>query len=249
MQDKRKRKKLWFIVIAVAALAVAIIAVLFVSRSRKSSVVSDSASPLSIYAEMADDGSAYIPTMSGDVITIQDDVESAAMTPDRKRIVVLLKNGTLYFTDAAQREKNIISESADGIGIQAVRNDGFIYVDEESNYYRVLYSDQSAEDLGKNIRFVTAENNISVLYVADGGVYTLGNNSSESEKVGTYDDAACPEIISDNAELAVWVNVDGKDYQPVVSDKGELSRLETISGKKALPILLYMKHFQGIKNF
>ena len=233
MQDKRKRKKLWFIVIAVAALAVAIIAVLFVSRSRKSSVVSDSASPLSIYAEMADDGSAYIPTMSGDVITIQDDVESAVMTPDRKRIVVLLKNGTLYFTDAAQREKNIISESADGIGIQAVRNDGFIYVDEESNYYRVLYSDQSAEDLGKNIIFVTAENNISVLYVADGGVYTLGNNSSESEKVGTYDDAARPEIISDNAELAVWVNVDGKDYQPVVSDKGELSRLETISGKKS----------------
>ena len=55
----------------------------------------------------------YIPLGDGQCVQIHEDegITFAAVTPDRQRIVVLLKNDQLYVTDIGQKNKKIISES------------------------------------------------------------------------------------------------------------------------------------------
>lgn len=80
-----------------------------------------------IRAYTDEDGDAYIPLMDGTCVTIHDDTTGAILTPDWARIVVLLKDSSLYYTDVEQNEKIQVSDKAAVIKYDDVKSDGFFF--------------------------------------------------------------------------------------------------------------------------
>ena len=156
-----------------------------------------------IVARFDETGGAYIPLMDGTCIKIEDNVEKAIVTADRNTLVVLRKDGEIYFTDVNQKNKTEIAKNASGI--DGIRDEGFIYTDKEKKTYRVFYSDGKRVLLGTNIDSqVLADKTTSVLYATEGLVYTMAYNSSEACIIGEYKGKFWPTAISNDGNLSVW---------------------------------------------
>ncbi len=212
-------KKKWLLIagIAMAVLMVAVIIMAFTMNAGTSNI--DTKTHFALSARLTDDGTAYIPLPDGKCVVINEEVQTATITADRTRIVVLLKDGSVYVTDTNLTEKNAVAEN--GVSISSVRNDGFLYEDEDEMVYRVLFADYSSVCLGEDVAAIAAENNISVLFATDeGGIYTMAYNSQEKNKIGTYEDSVDLEAISDDGQISVWVTEE-YDVQTIVLNEGE----------------------------
>ena len=149
---------------------------------------------------------------------IKDEVKDSIMTQDRKHVIVLLKDGSLYVTNPKQSKKTTITTECDVI--THVRNDGFFYIDKNDIVHRILFSDFSSTQLGKDIGFAIAENNTTALYATnDGKIHTLLNTEEEDNTIGTYSKQCYLEEISDNGEISTWVN-NPEDSQTIVLNEG-----------------------------
>ena len=109
-----------------------------------------------------------------------------------------------------------------------MRNDGFFYEDENTVVYRVKFGEMEGVKSAEDIAFVAADNTVTALYATgDGGVYMLAADSTDAEKVGTFEDQVKVVDISDNANIAVWLLIDeGSSYSkdectPVIWNSGE----------------------------
>ena len=218
---KTKSRKLPLIIAIIAIVAVLAVAAVLIFTGIISFGGSASSSELTgISAKIDEDGNAYIPLLDGTCITIKDEVLSAGITADRKHVVVVLADGTLYVTDKNLSSKTQISTDCDHLS--AIRNDGFIYWDTNDIAYRVVFEDNSSVELGHDVALIAAKNSISVLYATDeGGVFTLASNSTNSNKVGSYTSSIELEAISDDAQLSVWVTSENDNVQTIVLNDGE----------------------------
>ena len=222
---KAKGKKLPVIIAIIAIVAVlAVAAVLIFTGILSFGGSTGSSDVTGISAKIDEDGNAYIPLLDGTCITIKDEVLSAGITVDRKHVVVVLTDGTLYVTDKNLSSKTQISTDCDRLS--AIRNDGFIYWDTNDIAYRVMFEDYSSFELGHDVALLAAQNSISVIYATDeGGIYTLASNSTDSEKVGSYSSSIELEAISDDAQLSVWVTSENDNVQTIVLNRSEERRV------------------------
>lgn len=220
MDVTETKKHLPFIVIGGIAVVLAAAALVFFGGKSLSHNGADDQEATYAYAKVDDDGTAYIPLTGGKYITIKDDVDSAFLTGDRQHIIVLLKDGTLYITDKKQSSKKQIADNCKMI--YTIKNDGFFYADKNEIVSRVLFSDASTLALGKDVAFITAANNTSVIYATDdGNIYTVKSTETENNKVGTYNSSVDLEAISDDGEISVWVVKNRNSTQIIMLNDGE----------------------------
>lgn len=228
-KPKKKSRKLPLIIGgAVLVIAAVVLLVCLLGGSGGSSA--DPGRPTSIYAHVDEDGVAYIPLMNGSVIKIDDEVNTAVLTADRKHVVVLLEDGDLYITDTKLSKKNVIA--SDVTTLRVVRDDGFLYSDEDDLYYRVMFRDNKPLELGEGLALAVGANSLSMVYATDdGNVYTLPAGADEETRVSKYDDSIDLKAISDNGEIAVWVNKKSGENSIVLCDGEERTTLGKLRGK------------------
>lgn len=97
-----KKKSL---IILVAVLAALIVVGSFLLVKGKGGTTATGTDNVAIKAKITTDGTAYIPLYNGKTIEIQGDVQKAWLTKNKKRVITLQKDGTLYVTDLNQSEK------------------------------------------------------------------------------------------------------------------------------------------------
>ena len=166
--------------------------------------------PSVIHGMMQEDGTAYVPKDDGSVIKINDDVDTAVLSPDRKTLVVLLTDGTLYYTDAEQSEKHEVADKIDWLSV--VRNEGAFYIDEEDDVFCVIFESGETVKLGHDIDGIVAPDSLdSIIYDDDGGIYLYKTGEGSPEKVGRLDGDVAPLCINNDGSLACWyVSDEGK---------------------------------------
>lgn len=168
---------------------------------------------VAVYATRSADGTAYIALADGTVITINEEVNDAVITPDRAHVIVHLNDGSLYVTDINQTSKHEITDNAGQI--YAVRNDGVFYTDRDHGYtnealYRANFSDYTSQEVydGDYAR-TFADHSTTILYADDGNVYMLDATDTDAEKIGTYEGEIRLLEVSDDGNLAVWDDISG----------------------------------------
>lgn len=217
-QNRRKS----FLILAVMCVVIAVaVAAFFLIRGGKPADSNYEALAISAYTTA--DGAAYIPLHDGTYIVINEDVETALLTKDRQNLVVLLKDGMLYVTDPKQTNRTVI---ADNISDIWVRDDGFVYKDENGILYKSLFAELESIEVGKASIFTVAQNTVSLLYTTDNKeIYTMAANSDEGVKVGSYDATVTLKAISDDAQISVWVEKDGEETSIYLNDGENRSTL------------------------
>lgn len=219
--QKKRRLPILLGIAAVAAVAVIVLAVTLFSGGTGDAMFSN----IPIFARYDEDGNAFLPLMDGTCVKIEGEISSAAITPDRKHILVLDQDGRLYVTDPGQSQKTVV---ADGVSSFIVpKDDGFLYRDEDDVYFRYRFRSGESVELGEVRPVVAASNCITVLYLCDDGdIRMLPSDSDESVKLGTERDSVILTGISDDGELAAWVD-NGTLY---LSSGGERTKLGDLNG-------------------
>lgn len=228
--SKKKKKLLPLFLGIIAAIIVVIIAIVVLSSGKSSAGPSAGIEPVTVEALMNDDGTAYIPLYDGTCITINDEVEAATLTKDRMHIVVMLQDGTLYVTDSQQSSKTVIADNA--FSVIAVKNDGFLYKDKDEIAHRVYFTDFSNLEIGKDIAVKVAENTLSVVYATDEGhIYTLPATATEATKVGSFENTAKLEGISDDGQISVWADKNDSSHTIYLNEGDNRENLGTVNSK------------------
>ena len=229
-QQPPKRKR-WPLLVGLAAgVVVVLLAVILLVVNLGGGKSGGAIEKAVIHARISEDGDAYIPLMDGSVIRITGDVESAAITADRTRVVVLLTDGTLYVTDPELSEKTTVADNA--VSFSYVRDDGFFFSDEDDMDYRVLFKDARPMELGYDLAWVVADHTTSVLFATkDGDILALPSTAEEWNRVGTFDSNASVEGISDDGTMCVWVNSDGYDRTIYYHNGEDRFTLDTVNSK------------------
>lgn len=151
----------------------------------------------------------YIPLGDGQCVQIHEDegITFAAVTPDRQRIVVLLKNDQLYVTDIGQKNKKIISESCSssrvypsdlGIAFQEEAGDG-------EHFLRYTFADETLVDLGAcGVGIISANKTAAAGVSGD----TLCLVTLDSDQVLRYPGVGDEEIrlkdLPDDGSTVIW---------------------------------------------
>lgn len=199
----KKKKQIILIACAAALLLAAVLAFLLLNGTFSGGNAVE-LSPIG--AKYSEDGSAYIILPEdGSCIVIDGEIKFAAITADRKHVVVMQEDGTLYVTNKKLSKKTVIADNAEYI--YGIRNDGFIYKNKNKNMgeYRVLFSDNIPIKLDMNTDFLSAMNTLSLVYVTQKGeIYTLSADSNDKVRISS--NAQDVELlgISDDGQTAFW---------------------------------------------
>lgn len=224
------------LIIGITAVAVVIAAIivslaLLLNNGGASVSIESDAEPSAIRAKMLDDGTACIPLYDGTSIVINDDVKSAILTKDRKHIIVLLKDGTLYVTNKELSEKNMIADNC--YSIYSVKDDGFFYRDEDNSFslYRILFADYSSVHIENVVNISLAQDNTTALYATDdGNIYTMLSTASVGTKVDTYESIRL-ETISNDGQLSLWRTDENGVRTIVLNDGDDRTELEGVNDR------------------
>lgn len=158
-----------------------------------------------IVAKIDQDGTAYLPLMDGNVITIKGDICVAMALEDRNTILVLEQDGLLYVTNAANPEdRTTIAENVTNLNMAT--NAGVIFENVDSELFRYLFADASTVSIGTEMGFTAADHSLSILCADDeGNIYLLPENATEPERIAHYDTSFIPKAVSNDGKTAVWV--------------------------------------------
>lgn len=183
-----------------------------------------------IGAKYDSDGIAYIPLMSGAVVKIDDEVFRAVVTPDRTRIVVLRKDGVLYYTDSDQTAKTQIADTGDAF--VSIADEGILYKDSDGDYHRYLFADNSDVNIGKVKKYKQSESGFNVAFVVDSAVYSLSGSAQEKEKLGNITNSCALLYLSNDGKTVYWN--DYTEYEEIVflftnGEKTKVCTFETSS--------------------
>lgn len=186
------------------------------------------------YARIDGAGTAYLPLLNGRYVQI-DDVKTACLTPDRKRIVVLTKANELYFADTDLKNKVMIDDDMKNGQIEKVSDDCIIYRrGNDINEYLVnRYYKGEPISLGKTYVSSYIESNGNILYVAEGNIYLLTRSALEREKIGSYDREGRLLYLSKDGKKAIWVESDTSErnrYNVYMHFNGDREKLCSITG-------------------
>lgn len=223
---KKISQKIPMLIGIVAAVAVVVVLLFaFIGGGNSSS-----AEPRFVAARYAEDGTAYLLLEDGKCITINDEVFRTVITPDRKNVVVLLEDGTLYVTDKDQSKKTVVTDNGDRL--IGLKDEGFLYEDSDNKAYRVSFSGGTTAELGETNKVFFAKDTMSVVFEdGQGGIYTLPYNSSERVRVGKNEDEVELNAVSNDGVLAVWTLIEGSNKTIVLCEGDEKETLGTVYSK------------------
>lgn len=202
VQAPAKKKKQIILIACAAALLLAAVLAFLLLNGRFSGRNAVELNPIG--AKYSEDGSAYIILPEdGSCIVIDGEIMFAGITADRKHVVVMQEDGTLYVTNKKLSKKTVIADNAERI--YGFRNDGFIYMNKNMGEFRVLFSDNIPLKLDTNTDFLFATNTLSLAYVTqEGEIYTLSADSNEGVRISS--NAQDVELlgISDDGQTVFW---------------------------------------------
>lgn len=197
-----------------------------------------------ISGEVDSDGTAYIPLMDGNVITIDgENVEKAILTRDRKHVVVLLEDGTLYITDSQQSSRHEIAD--DVAYLTMVYDDGIFYRDgrdeQDHSMYWVSYADYEPQLLFDEAdEYDTPLHDMAgMMYAVDGEIYTFRAEDDAARNIGTYDYDISLRYISDDTQIAIWDDHNGDDHTIMLYNNGDTEMLMEIYEEDLFPYISY----------
>ena len=227
--QKPKKKLPLPLIIGAAVLALAlVVGGIFVVRALIGGGSSDQTAI--VVSRENEDGAGFIPLFDGSCIKIKEDVKIAAITKDKKHVIVLTNDGDLYVTDKDLSSKTRI---ADEVGsVYTLQNSGVIYRDDENVCYRFRFRDGEKTELGKDASFVNGPETLTTLYKCDGKIYLLTEKSDDAERIGSIDGSATMLAVSDDGKLAIWAATkSGESEQTIyVYENGEKAKIGTASG-------------------
>ncbi len=190
------------------------------------------------YAE----GGSCIVTENG-VIDF-DETTEGYMTSDRNHIITLT-DGTLSYSDA--KMENNVEVDTGVAGFNLVKNDGFVYADEDYEIYRVIFGTEEPLKLPELNDGIVADNKTTLLYSTQDSIYTLASDSDEKNKVGTFTDDVRLIAISDDASTALWLlNDRDGELTPVFCVNGETTKGETYTSKYSSGFYAYFSADQSL---
>lgn len=173
------------------------------------------------------DGAAYIVTES-ECYPVTSGLREGYVTPDRNNVVMLTESGELSYSNAAM--ENIVEVSGSVASVSDIRNDGFFYTSEDSITYRVRFGAEENDKLGEDVRYTVAKHTTSVLYATtEGKIFLLGCDTADKVRIGTFEDRVTVWEVSDNGGIAVWLLNEGKQYTPVIYNRGDKKTCEPYS--------------------
>lgn len=204
-----------------------------------------------IDAHCDSDGIAYVPLMSGKVAKIDDDVAEAKLTPDRTRIVVLTKDGVLYYTDTDQAKKTEITDKGDYTIY--VRDEGVLYKGSDGNYHRYLFADGSDVNIGgaKHSSSRLSETGFNAVFAIDSSMYILPENAHEKEKIGSTAEYCRFLYLSDDCKTVYWQEIEDDEATVFISVNGEKTKLGTFETSSRSTDVTYNKNhkFAVVTNY
>lgn len=241
VQTAAKKKKQIILIACAAALLLAAVLAFLLLNGTFSGGNAVELSPIG--AKYSEDGSAYIILPEdGSCIVIDGEIMFAAITADRKHVVVMQEDGTLYVTNKKLSKKTVIADNAEYI--YGLRNDGFIYKNKNKNMgeYRVLFSDNIPIKLDMNTDFLSAMNTLSLVYVTQKGeIYTLSADSNDKVRISS--NAQDVELlgISDDGQTAFWSELVNGTPTLYLAENGIKEKLGEVS--------TYDSSFHGYARF
>ena len=154
------------------------------------------------------DGNVYIPTPSGEIVTVQKwlsdyTAQAAWLTPDEKHIVSIQSNH-LVCSDFSQT-KSIDLGLSDHVF--TVQNEGVLYIGE--NEHLCLYSFDQEKEISHNGmtppagRVIVAERTLSCGFADDDTVYVWPHDETDPIEIGYYPEARV-HWISNDGETLIW---------------------------------------------
>ncbi|MCR4762598.1 MAG: hypothetical protein K5696_03635 [Lachnospiraceae bacterium] len=219
----------WLPLILLAAVAVVAL-VLLLGRLLADSLPGGGkdAQAVPLWACVDGQDTAYIQFANGKHSRIED-AESAAVTPDRKLVVVLDTAKDLYVTDAGLKNKTPVAEEVDYFNIHdrvityRAKDGTYLYRCDKKESVRL-----SKEDCDG---FCFSEKGGNLLYGMGSSIYLLTDSMKEPEKIGKFDEDWKPLYLSDDGSVAYWAldtgNSEGRDntYEIYSFRKGERNKV------------------------
>ncbi len=151
----------------------------------------------------------FIPLDNGQCIQIaeKEGITFAAISPNRRHIVVLLDNDELYVTDGRQKNKQVVSKNCKSSRVYP--SDEAISFQEEINgekhFLRYTFADGKAVDLGACTVGRASENGTAEAGISDGALCLL---TADSGEVVRYPGVGHDEIrllaVSDDGSAVIW---------------------------------------------
>lgn len=211
-EEKKEPKKIKLpVIICAVAVVCILLAVFLVNKAGIGISIGKSGKSVNtpLWACIDSQDTAYIQFANGNHIKI-DDVKEAAVTPDRKWVVVLDTTDELYITDPGVENKTRIAEKVKRFNI----HDNVISYSTEEEWYIYRYAANETIRLSKeeiSASYVSAKGG-NFLYGGDDSVYILTKTMKEPEKIGKYDTGWKPLYISDDGSIAYWAVIQEDDY-------------------------------------
>lgn len=172
------------------------------------------------------DGVGYVPLMNGDVVKIDDNVFSGALSPDRKRIIYLTKGKELYLMNSDKTDKKLISDKT--VRIVDFNNFACVYSESGEEYCYYTFAGNESVSIGRVDDYKLSKNNANLVFAIDGGVYEI-IGTGEKEKLGNYKDTCEILLISDDGKTVFWNDGTSYEHEIYVYTNGEKSKVGTIN--------------------
>ena len=266
---KKKKKKGLIIGIISAALVVLLLAAaalfFFVFRDKDTVAVID--------AYVDSSGNAYICYANGKAVKISGDIEYAAMTPDRTKIIVAEKEGQLYWTDAKKSEKHKIAD-LDG-DVEVVFGDNFTPVTDRFLVYELDTDSEKVEyfryefKTDKNVSILSAtvesyskisaygsdaavygvDEDVAYAVAKDGEIKVLSPDSNKFESIASYSENDDVELIgvSTDGELVAWTKAANGKYSITVYRDGKEDTV--FSGDAVTPEITVDNYMEYLEDY
>lgn len=161
-------------------------------------------------ARFSEDGkTGYIPVGDGTCIQIHEEegITFAAISPDRRSVVVLLKSDELYVTDMQQKNRQVISNNC-ASGRVYPRNEGVVFQEEmdgEKHFLRYTFDDSRLIDMGACSKGIIADDSVAMAGVNNEDLCVL---TPDSDEFSRYPGLGSGEInitgISGDGNTVVW---------------------------------------------
>ena len=232
-----KRKLRLLLVAALAVVVVGVILLVTLGKGQSSGgTKSDLNRRTSVAAFIDEDGVAWIPCSDGSCIKVKekDEIASACLTPDEKRVVVLTEEGELYIANKDLSKKETVAK--DAYSAVFVTDDGFFYVTDNDRLYRYSFKSGSAAKMTNDVDDVRdvafAQDGCGLLYLRDGKLYILTAGAEEPVKIANTDKDTQPLYLSDDGKTALWgEKTDSGAYTIYLWEKEEKRKLGKVDGR------------------
>lgn len=238
-EEPPKKKKKLGLLLGIGIPAVALIVAAAILLPMLLFPATAAARSASSSAYVTSGGVGVVVYENGQVLQLSDKVVEASMTPNRKHLVVLDKQGSLYVTDPTQTAKrNLITVDPNRASVHFMSNDAcVIYTVNNGNgtvgYYRYDYDLDSTMTLYEGdsqnldaivVSDMTVSETVSFAYAEDGDIYLYGFGDVKKQKIAQYDadgEIRLLGLSSDGFTLA-WAERDRKGNVNVsVQEEGE----------------------------